>query len=440
MTAVRFRLAPEIAALSEIMMTTMRIADIRVTPIAFRDPPLLNVAGVHEPWALRSIIEVELDDGKIGLGESYGDLATLADLDRLRPALIGLSPFDLNGLERSAYEILSGDPDTGAPYPPAGDKARATAIGAFEVAMLDLQGQILGLPLHAVLGGAVRDRVAYSAYLFYKFEKHRDDPGYPADDWGESLTHEQVVEQTRRMIREFGFGSIKLKAGVFEPDFEIATLRALAAAFPNHPLRIDPNGGWSVSTTRRIMPQLDGLLEYLEDPTNSLAEMSEVATFAPMPLATNMVTIAFGHVPETIRLNAVQVILSDHHYWGGLRATQRLAHLGRVFGIGVSMHSNSHMGISLAAMTHVAATIPNLAYACDTHYPWQVEEVIAGGKLRFENGSLALPNGPGLGVALDRAALAQLHQQYLTCGVRKRDDAKEMRKYKPDWSSVRPRF
>jgi glucarate dehydratase len=418
----------------------MPIADIRITPIAFRDPPLLNVAGVHEPWALRSIIEVELDDGRIGLGESYGDLGTLADLDKVRPGLIGLDPFDLNGLERQAYAVLSGDPDTGAPYPARGDKARASAIAAFEVAFFDLQGKILGRPLYDVLGGAVRDRVEYSAYLFYKFGRHRDDPGYPADDWGECLSHEQMIGQARRMVDQYGFGSIKLKGGVFAPDFEIETMRQLKAAFPQHPLRIDPNGGWSVETTRRMMPELDGLLEYLEDPATTLADMGEVATFATMPLATNMVTIAFGHIPETLRLNAVQVILSDHHYWGGLRATQRLAHLGRVFGLGISMHSNSHMGISLAAMTHVGVTIPNLAYACDTHYPWQVEEVIEGGKLAFENGTLQPPAGPGLGVQLDRTALARLHQQYLDCGIRIRDDAKEMRKYDPKWSSVRPRF
>jgi glucarate dehydratase len=171
------------------------------------------------------------------------------------------------------------------------------------------------------------------------------------------------------MVETYGFGSIKLKGGVFEPDYEIETLRAIRRAYPDHPLRIDPNGGWRVETTRRIMPQLDGLLEYCEDPVNSLAEMGEVARFATMPLATNMVTIAFGHIPETIRLNAVQVILSDHHYWGGLRATQHLAQIGRVFGLGISMHSNSHLGISLAAMTHLGAAIPNLTYAGDTHYP-----------------------------------------------------------------------
>lgn len=418
----------------------MRITDVRVTPIAFRDPPLLNVAGVHEPWALRSIIEVETADGHVGLGESYGDLETLANLDRAKPGLIGLDPFDLNGLTRVVYGAVGSDPDPGQTFPAAGDKARASALGAFEVAFLDLQGQLTGRPLYDILGGKLRERVPYSAYLFYKFARHKDDPGYPADDWGEALSHEQMVGQARRMVAEFGFGSIKLKAGVFEPDFEIETLRHLREAFPDHPLRIDPNGGWSVETTRRVMPQLEGLLEYIEDPTRTLAEMGQVATFAPMPLATNMVTIAFGHIPETIRLNAVQVVLSDHHYWGGLRATQNLAHLGRVFGFGISMHSNSHMGISLAAMTHVGAAIPNLAYACDTHYPWQVEEVIEGGKLRIENGSVAPPEGPGLGVRLDRAALARLHQQYLACGIRVRDDAKEMRKYRPDFNPARPRF
>jgi glucarate dehydratase len=423
-------------------LSSTRVVDVRVTPIAFRDPPLLNVAGVHEPWALRSIIEIETADGRVGLGESYGDEETLSNLGKIKPLLLGLDPFDLNALTRAVYSQVGGEPDTGATFPPAGDKARASAVGAFEVAFLDLQGQILDRPLYQLLGGAVRPHVAYSAYLFYKFAKHKDDPGYPTDTWGEVLTPEQLVGQARRMIDTYGFGSIKLKAGVFAPEEEIAGLRALRDAFPGYPLRIDPNGGWSVETTRRVMPLLaaDGLLEYLEDPVSTLEEMGEVAKFAPMPLATNMVTIAFGHIPKTIQLNAVQVILSDHHYWGGLKATQQLAAIGRTFGLGISMHSNSHMGISLAAMTHVGVTLPNLTYACDTHYPWQEDEVITGGKLTIKDGVLAPPTGPGLGVTLDRAALAQLHQNFLDCGIRKRDDAKEMRKHRPDFDPQRPRF
>lgn len=418
-----------------------RIADVRVTPIAFRDPPLLNVAGVHQPWALRSIIEVETDRGRVGLGESYGEADTLAHLNAIAPTLVGLDPHDLNGLTRKVYAKVGGDEDIGAPFPAQGDKARASALGAFEVAFWDLQGQMADRPLHEMLGGAVRERVAYSAYLFYKFARHHD-PRDPTDDWGETLTPSQLVAQARRMVEVYGFGSIKLKGGVFAPEVEIEGLRALRAAFPQHPLRIDPNGGWSVETTRRVMPALSepGLLEYLEDPVGTLDETAEVARFAPMPLATNMVTIAFGHLPKTVALGAPRVILSDHHYWGGLRATQQLAAVGRIFGLGISMHSNSHLGISLAAMTHVGLTLPNLAYAADTHYPWQVDEVIEGGKLEIRGGSLAAPAGPGLGVRLDREALARLHRNYLDCGIRRRDDASEMRKHQPTFDSRRPRF
>ena len=419
------------------------IVAVRVTPIAFRDPPLLNVAGVHEPWALRSIIEVETGDGRIGLGESYGDLKTLADLDRVAPLLVGLDPFDLNGLVRVVYAKVGANPDTGAQFPPAGDKSRASAVAAFEVAFLDLQARILERPLYQLLGGAVRPAVPYSAYLFYKFARHKDFNAYPQDDWGEVLAPAQMVEEARRMIGQYGFGSIKLKGGVFAPEVEIDALRALRAAFPGLPLRIDPNGGWTVETTRRVMPALaaEGLLEYLEDPVSTLQEMGEVARFANgMPLATNMVTVAFGHIPETVRLGAVQVILSDHHYWGGLRATQHLAAIGRTFGIGISMHSNSHLGISLAAMTHLGVTIPNLRYASDTHYPWQEDEVITGGKLKIDGGQLAPPPGPGLGVTLDREQLARLHRNYLDCGIRVRDDAKEMRKHQPAFDDRRPRF
>lgn len=418
-----------------------RIANVRVTPIAFRDPPLLNVQGVHEPYALRSILEVETGDGTVGLGESYGDLGTLADLAAIGPRLEGLDPFDLNGLAARAHEALTGVRFEGPQFGFKDERRIAIAAGAFEVALIDLQGKLLGRPAHEILGGAVRTKVPYSAYLFYKFAAHRDQPD-SADPWPEALTPAQIVDQSKRMIDRYGFGSIKLKAGVFEPDIEIDAIEALRAAFPRHPLRIDPNGGWRVETTRRLMPRLTGLLEYLEDPVNSLAEMGEVAAFAKMPLATNMCTIAFGHIPETLRRNAVQVVLSDHHYWGGLRATQALAHLGRVFGLGISMHSNSHLGISLAAMTHVGMTIPNLAYACDTHYPWQHEEVIEGGRAVFDfvDGALAPPPGPGLGVTLDRASLARLHRQYAECGIRKRDDTKEMRKYRPDFDPARPRF
>jgi glucarate dehydratase len=178
---------------------------------------------------------------------------------------------------------------------------------------------------------------------------------------------------------------------------------------------------------------MESALEYLEDPVRGQENMAAVARALAVPLATNMCTTSFSDIPASVRLGSERIILSDHHFWGGLRASLELGRICRTFGRGMSMHSNSHLGISLAAMTHLAAALPNLTYACDTHYPWQSEEVIAGGRLEFEDGSLAVPSGAGLGVELDRAALKRLHETYLACGLTERDDEAAMQEIEPGW-------
>jgi glucarate dehydratase len=294
-------------------------------------------------------------------------------------------------------------------------------LSPFEVACLDIQGKVVGRPVSDLLGGAVRDRVEYSAYLFYKWAAH---PGAAEDEWGAALDPDQLVAQARRIVDEYGFTAIKLKGGVFAPEEEVAAVQALATAFPDHPLRLDPNGAWSVRTSIRVAEELDGVLEYLEDPTTGISGMARVAREAPMPLATNMCVVAFDHLRPAVEEDAVQVILSDLHFWGGLGRSLSLAGICDAFGLSLSMHSNSHLGISLAAMTHLAAATPNLTYACDTHWPWKAPEddVIVPGAVRFVDGAVPVPTGPGLGVELDRDALARLHEQYLVRGLTERDD------------------
>lgn len=420
---------------------TLTITEVVVTPIAFPDPPLLNSSGVHEPWALRTIVEVRTGDGLVGLGETYGDQVHLDLVRRAAPALTGLDVFDLNGLTaRLAREVGGEDaPDAhgliGGSSPA---KTLARVVSPFEVACLDLQGQALGRPVYDLLGGKVRDAVPYSAYLFYKWDGH---PGAEPDEWGAALDPDGIVAQARRLIDEYGFGSIKLKGGVFPPSDEIAAVRALRAAFPDHPLRIDPNTAWTVETSLRVARETDGLLEYLEDPTPGKPGMAAVAAKAPMPLATNMCVVSFADLPEAVALGSVGVILSDHHYWGGLRASQRLAGVCETFGIGLSMHSNSHLGISLAAMTHLAAATPVLDYACDTHTPWQSgADVVEPGALRFVDGAVPVPSGPGLGISLDRDALARMHEDYQRCGIRQRDDTGYMKRLTPGYEKLLPRW
>jgi glucarate dehydratase len=251
-------------------MTDLPVLSVTVTPIAFADPPLLNSAGVHEPWALRSIVEVRAADGLVGLGETYGDLPHLRLLHSAAAVLDGLEVFDLAGLHRRVAAAIGAvdAPDRhGLTGGSSAAKTLARVVSPFEVALLDLQGQAAGRPVHALLGGKVRDRVPFSAYLFYKWAGH---PGAKPDEWGEALDPDGIVAQARTMIDRYGFESIKLKGGVFPPDQEIATIRALRAAFPGLPLRLDPNTAWTVDTSVKVAEETAGLLEYLEDPTGGL--------------------------------------------------------------------------------------------------------------------------------------------------------------------------
>jgi glucarate dehydratase len=181
------------------------------------------------------------------------------------------------------------------------------------------------------------------------------------------------------------------------------------------------------------------VLEYLEDPTPGIEGMAAVAREVTMPLATNMCVVGFDDLPQAIAERAVGVILSDHHYWGGLRKVQELAAICDTFDLGLSMHSNSHLGISLAAMTHVAAAVPNLTYALDTHWPWKSEDVIVDA-FTFHDGSLAVSTLPGLGVELDRDALARLHEQYVKCGITERSDTRYMQSIQPTYDPTLPRW
>jgi glucarate dehydratase len=417
-----------------------RVTGVTITPIAVKDPPLLNSVGVHEPFALRAVVEVHTEDGITGISEAYGDDPTLARLHQAAAALPGLDAFDLHGLARRVAVALgevTPDSPTELVGAPSVAKTIASTVSAFEVALFDVQGKTTGRRVCDLLGGAVREAVPFSAYLFYKWAGH---PGAEPDEFGEALDPAGIVAQARRLVDRYGFGSLKLKGGVFAPAEEIAAIRALREEFPALPLRLDPNANWTVPTSLHVARELSGVLEYLEDPTGGIAGMAEVAAHSDLPLATNMCVTRFEDVPPAVAQGAVQIILSDHHFWGGFRASQKLAGICETFGLGLSMHSNTHLGISLAAMTHLAAATPNLTYACDTHSPWQTEDVVEPGALAFRDGTVPVPSGPGLGVTLDRDALGRLHEQYLRCGVRRRDDVAAMRVRYPDWTGVRPRY
>ncbi len=418
------------------------IKEMHVTPIAITDPPLLNAAGLHAPFALRTVIELVTEDNISGISEIPGSKSVNDALCGISDFIIGTDPYQLNHI----FEILKtsfsdeGDQRGDQPW----DKRKLVHIfSAIEVACLDIIGKVCNRPVVDLLGGKCRDRVPFSAYLFYKKEGAGGEQGfnkYPgAEGWAaarqeQALNPAEIVTQAKAMVKEYGFKSIKLKGGVFHPEEESDAVIALRQEFgPEIPLRLDPNALWHVDTAIKYGKKLEWILEYLEDPVRGQTNMAVVRKNLKTPLATNMCTTSFEDLPGSIETGSEDIILCDHHFWGGLRSCLQLSRFATTFNRSLSMHSNSHLGISLAAMVHLGAAIPHLDYALDTHYPWQSDEIIEEGPFHFEDGSVAVPEGPGLGVTIDRESVAKLHEKYLQCGLTERNDEIEMQKTEPGW-------
>jgi glucarate dehydratase len=424
--------------------TGPKIKEFHITPIAVVDPPLLNAAGLHAPYALRTIVELVTEDNISGISEIPGNIAIDKALDKSRPLIIGQDPFQLNQIRDILGARFGTDKRTERGDAPWDQRTLVHIFSAIEVACLDIIGKIIDRPVVDLLGGKRRDNVPFSAYLFYKYKGAGGELGFQTDPnttgWdaarqASALNTTEIVAQAKAMCNEFGFQSIKLKGGVFEPRQEVDAVLALREAFGESvPIRIDPNAVWKVETAIEYGKEMEGVIEYLEDPVRGQENMATVRKSLKTPLATNMCTTSFEDIPRSIQLGSEDIILSDHHFWGGLQASMGLAGLCQTFGRDLSMHSNSHLGISLAAMVHLGAAIPNFKYALDTHYPWQSDEIIIGGRLKFEGGQVAVPKGAGLGVELDRKSLAKLHQNYLKCGLTKRNDEIEMQKLQPGWT------
>lgn len=424
-------------------MTPNKITAIHCTPIAVGDPPLLNAAGVHAPFALRIIVEIETEAGITGISEIPGSEKILNSFREVEPMLIGQDICQLNLMRQKLINHFGNMGAEARGVSPWDQRTIVHIFSALEVACLDILGKMLNRPVVDLLGGKSRERVPFAAYLFYKyggaggdlgFGKDADAKGWAAYRQEAAVDPAGVVAQAQGMCKHFGFQSIKLKGGAFPPEEEVAAIKALYKEFgPDVPLRLDPNAIWTLETALKWGKEMIGILEYYEDPVRGQANMSALRKQLNIPLATNMCTTSFEDIPSSIRLHSEDIILSDHHFWGGLRASMELNRICKTFGRGFSMHSNSHLGISMAAMAHLGAAVPHLDYALDTHYPWQEDEVIVGGKIAIEEGFVVPPSGPGLGVEIDRKALERLHQNYLICGLKERNDEIEMQKVNPGW-------
>jgi glucarate dehydratase len=284
----------------------MRIENLRVTPIALGDPPLLNAAGLHAPYAIRIVIELETEAGIVGLSEIPGDAEVLSALSKSAPGLAGVSVHDARSIERRLRETIGKDaPDA------RGDRSYdgrrfVHVLSAIEVACLDAVGKRWDCRVADLLGGVARTRVPYAGYLFFKyggaggalgFGSAENETGWSAARQAPALDADGIVTQARAMMNAFGFTSLKLKAGILEPDVEVGAALALRDAFGTKvPIRVDPNAVWSFDTALAQGRRLLGAVEYLEDPVRGREAMARFRRELDLPLATNMCTTGDGPV------------------------------------------------------------------------------------------------------------------------------------------------
>ncbi len=412
------------------MRPPLKITGLKVTPVALPDPPILAASGCHGPYFLRNIVQLETDAGLVGIGETRGGQSTTAALEAARKLIVGRNAFAYRSFAEPVLALSS------------------ACYAGIELACLDACGKATGRRLCELLGGPVREEVEFAAYLFYRYAadhpKLLADPRMidgrgkgdrALDDWGEVRTPDAMVKMAERFRQKWGFRVFKLKAGVLPPDVEAETMRAMNGHFGGkHLLRIDPNARWTTATSLRVGKRLrDVHLEYYEDPVRGQEAMAQVRKETGLPMSTNMCVTRFEHVADALRLKPIDVVLCDHHYWGGIPACQELGRLCETVGWKMSQHSNNHAGVTMAAMIHVGAVAPQLTVASDTHYPWLIDaaDLLDGPKLAIKDGRMKVPDGPGVGVRLDLDKVARAHEVYRKCGMRERDDATTMRLIEP---------
>lgn len=397
----------------------MKITNIKATTVAVPlEAPIRHANGCHWGKFVRTIIEVETDEGITGLGEMGGGGESAENAFRsLNSYLIGHDPFQLEALY---WKICN---PTASLY-----NNRTQLHAAIEFACIDIIGKKTGMRACDLLGGALREEVPFASYLFFRYHN-------PVTGKGGEETVEEMVMHAKELFALHGFTTHKLKAGVFHPDHEVEVLRAISAALPGHKVRIDPNAIWSVEDSIRIGQAIQDLPnDYFEDPTWGMEGMRRVKSRVSIPTATNTVVVNFEQLASCIRNESVDVILLDTTFWGGLRQAWKASVVCEKMQLGVAVHSSGELGIQLATMLHLGAAIPNLSFAADAHYHHVTDDIIQGGKMKYEQGRIKVPQGPGLGVELDQDKLRQYSEFFKEFGGYPYDRDPQ----RPDWYSILP--
>jgi glucarate dehydratase len=409
---------------------------------------LLNLSGAHGPFFTRNVVILKDSAGHTGVGEVPGGERIRATLEDARSLVVGRTPADVQNVVSGVLREF-GDRDAGGRGLQTFDlRTTVHAATAVEAALLDLLGQMLGVPVAALLGeGQQRKQVRTLGYLFYVGDRGRTDLPYAGPEAGggwyglrrnAALTPDAIVCLAEAAQARYGFQDFKLKGGVFSGADEMEAVTALARRFPQARITLDPNGAWTLAEAIELCRGRGDVLAYAEDPCGAengysgREIMAEFRRATGLPTATNMIATDWRQMGHAIQLQAVDIPLADPHFWT-LRGAVRVAQMCRDWGLTWGSHSNNHFDISLAMFTHAAAAAPGSITAIDTHWIWQEGQQLTREPLEISGGLLTVPDRPGLGVDIDMDRLEQANALYCKLPSGARDDAAAMQYLIPGW-------
>jgi glucarate dehydratase len=422
---------------------------MRVIPVAGRDSMLLNLSGAHAPYFTRNLVVITDDTGAVGIGEVPGGEKIREVLEESRALVEGENIASYKRILHVIRDRFAHRDAEGRGLQTFDLRTTVHAVTAIESALLDLLGRFLGVPVAELLGeGQQRSSVEVLGYLFYVGDRQKTNLPYESgandhDAWmhlrhEEALTTDAILKLAEAAKVRYGFRDFKLKGGVLPGEQEMETVTALAKRFPEARITLDPNGAWSLDEAVRLCSGKRGVLAYAEDPCGAERGfsgreiMAEFRRTTGLPTATNMIATDWRQLRYAAELHAVDIPLADPHFWT-MQGSVQVAQFCREWGLTWGSHSNNHFDVSLAMFTHVAAAAPGRVTAIDTHWIWQDGQRLTVDPLKIEDGKIAVPQRPGLGVDLDMEQVEAAHQLYLKVGLGARDDAAAMQFLKPNW-------
>ncbi|MBC7235071.1 MAG: mandelate racemase/muconate lactonizing enzyme family protein, partial [Chloroflexi bacterium] len=360
----------------------MKISALRSTPVAV--PSTQGYVPVV-------IVEVFTDKGLIGLGEApcpTGTEAAKTLIESARPLLLGQDPLQPEPLKKRLYAAFN--------LTHLHIHAACWALNAIDMALWDVVGKACGQPLYRVWGGAFRKRIPFYA----------------------SVSHELPPDAAAAKAAEYvaqGYGTIYRKVGLDEEN-DLACLKAIREAIgPSVKLRVDANQSWSAGEAIRIIRRMAEYdLEFVDQPVlmYNVDELARVRAASPVPIAAHEASWTMYEALQVIKRGAADVIHVDPRFDAGMMGARVTAGMAEAAGLPVVMHHFSTLGVALCAYLHVIASCPNFTYANQTGYFRLYDDVLAGGLVPIEGGSIAVPEEPGIGVTLDADKMATYSAAY----------------------------